>query len=120
MFCWIDNLDEYTAGHTKRVACYGKALTTLDPPAERVEFPLERITLPAYLRKPRGAGRPPVVLFISGLDSTKEEHATFERFFLQPMDGPQAAANTEWAIAQCLRDPRWRLSVQTHKVIGIR
>jgi 7-carboxy-7-deazaguanine synthase len=44
----------------------------------------------------------------------------FEHFFLQPMDGPDAAANTQWAIAQCLRDPRWRLSVQTHKVIGIR
>ena len=36
------------------------------------------------------------------------------------MDGPDVAANTQWAIAQCLRDPRWRLSVQTHKVIGIR
>jgi 7-carboxy-7-deazaguanine synthase len=44
----------------------------------------------------------------------------FEHFFLQPMDGPDRAANTEWAIARCLRDPRWRLSVQTHKVIGIR
>ena len=44
----------------------------------------------------------------------------FEHFFLQPMDGPEAAANTQWAIAECLRDPRWRLSVQTHKVIGIR
>jgi len=43
----------------------------------------------------------------------------FDNFFLQPMDGPDAAANTQWAIAHCLRDPRWRLSVQTHKVIGI-
>jgi len=45
---------------------------------------------------------------------------SFEYFFLQPMDGPDRAANTELAVAQCLRDPRWRLSVQTHKVIGIR
>ena len=44
----------------------------------------------------------------------------FDHRFLQPMDGPDATANTQWAIAQCLRDPRWRLSVQTHKVIGIR
>lgn len=44
----------------------------------------------------------------------------FERFLLQPMDGPELASNTAWAIAQCLRDPRWRLSVQTHKMIGIR
>ena len=44
----------------------------------------------------------------------------FERFYLQPMDGPALAQNTEWAIAHCLRDPRWRLSVQTHKFLGIR
>jgi len=44
----------------------------------------------------------------------------FDHRFLRPMDGPDAVANTQWAIAQCLRDPRWRLSVQTHKVIGIR
>lgn len=47
-------------------------------------------------------------------------HLDFQHFFLQPMDGPEAAVNTQWAIEQCLRDPRWRLSVQTHKVIGIR
>jgi len=44
----------------------------------------------------------------------------FERFYLQPMDGPALAQNTELAIAHCLRDPRWRLSVQTHKFLGIR
>ncbi|MDQ8732313.1 7-carboxy-7-deazaguanine synthase [Bradyrhizobium sp. LHD-71] len=44
----------------------------------------------------------------------------FERFSLQPMDGPQAAENTERAIAYCLAHPQWRLSLQTHKTIGIR
>ena len=44
----------------------------------------------------------------------------FEHRLLQPMDGPLARQNTAWAIAHCLADPRWRLSVQTHKVIGIR
>ena len=44
----------------------------------------------------------------------------FERFSLQPMDGPDAAENTARAIDYCLRDPRWRLSVQTHKTLGIR
>lgn len=43
----------------------------------------------------------------------------FERFFLQPMDGPDRAANTAAAIAYCLEHPRWRLSVQTHKYLGI-
>jgi len=44
----------------------------------------------------------------------------FKHFFLQPMDGPDVAANTERAIAYCLRNPGWRLSIQTHKLVGIR
>ena len=44
----------------------------------------------------------------------------FERFSLQPMDGPDIAANTERAVNYCMRHPQWRLSVQTHKTIGIR
>lgn len=48
------------------------------------------------------------------------EALDFEHFFLQPMDGPDVAANTQRAIEYCLRHPRWRLSVQMHKVVGIR
>lgn len=44
----------------------------------------------------------------------------FERFALQPMDGPNQAANTEAAIDYCLHHPQWRLSLQTHKITGIR
>jgi 7-carboxy-7-deazaguanine synthase (Cx14CxxC type) len=44
----------------------------------------------------------------------------FERFSLQPMDGPDVADNTARAIAYCLQHPQWRLSVQTHKSLGIR
>ena len=44
----------------------------------------------------------------------------FERFSLQPMDGPDVADNTARAIAYCLQHPQWRLSVQTHKTLGIR
>ena len=44
----------------------------------------------------------------------------FERFWLQPMDGPDQAANTAAALDYCLRHPKWRLSVQTHKYIGVR
>ncbi len=47
------------------------------------------------------------------------EHLDFTHFFLQPMDGPELAANTEEAIAYCLRHPRWRLSPQMHKLLGI-
>jgi 7-carboxy-7-deazaguanine synthase len=48
------------------------------------------------------------------------EGLDFERFWLQPMDGPDQAANTEAAIEYCLTHPQWRLSVQTHKYIGVR
>ena len=44
----------------------------------------------------------------------------FERFSLQPMDGPEVAENTARAIDYCLRHPQWRLSLQTHKTLGIR
>jgi 7-carboxy-7-deazaguanine synthase len=43
----------------------------------------------------------------------------FAHFFLQPMDGPERARNTELAVAYCRAHPRWRLSLQTHKLIGI-
>ena len=48
------------------------------------------------------------------------EALAFDHFLLQPMDGPDLAANTAAAIAYCMAHPRWRLSVQTHKVVGIR
>jgi 7-carboxy-7-deazaguanine synthase len=44
----------------------------------------------------------------------------FEHFFLQPMDGPAAPENLEATIAYCLAHPQWRLSLQTHKMVGIR
>jgi 7-carboxy-7-deazaguanine synthase (Cx14CxxC type) len=44
----------------------------------------------------------------------------FERFSLQPMDGPEVADNTARAIDYCLQHPQWRLSLQTHKTLGIR
>jgi 7-carboxy-7-deazaguanine synthase len=43
----------------------------------------------------------------------------FEQFFLQPMDGPERERNTELALGYCLAHPQWRLSLQTHKLLGI-
>ena len=54
-----------------------------------------------------------------GVDPARFEGLGFERFLLQPMDGPEREANTRAAIAYCLAHPRWRLSVQTHKYLGI-
>jgi 7-carboxy-7-deazaguanine synthase len=47
------------------------------------------------------------------------EDLDFKHFFLQPMDGPDRQRNTARAVAYCLAHPQWRLSIQTHKVIGI-
>jgi 7-carboxy-7-deazaguanine synthase len=55
-------------------------------------------------------------------DAPPEDFAAldFRRFSLQPMDGPEVADNTARAIAYCLAHPQWRLSLQTHKTLGIR
>jgi 7-carboxy-7-deazaguanine synthase len=47
------------------------------------------------------------------------ESLDFTLFLIQPMDGPDRAANTQAAVAFCLANPRWRLSLQTHKYLGI-
>jgi len=47
------------------------------------------------------------------------EQLVFDHFFLQPMDGPDRDANTAAALQYCLDHPRWRLSLQTHKLLGI-
>lgn len=46
-------------------------------------------------------------------------HLDFRHFFLQPMDGPERLHHTSLALAYCLHHPRWRLSLQTHKWLGI-
>ena len=74
--------DAWLAAQRRKAALYRTTVSFLDPPAARCEIPFENITLPAYLRKPRGVARPPVALVFSGLDSTKEEHATFEAVLL--------------------------------------
>jgi 7-carboxy-7-deazaguanine synthase (Cx14CxxC type) len=56
----------------------------------------------------------------SGADPEDFAGWSFDNFFLQPMDGPQREANTAAAIQRCIEDGRWRLSVQTHKMVGIR
>jgi 7-carboxy-7-deazaguanine synthase (Cx14CxxC type) len=55
-----------------------------------------------------------------GADPEDFEHLAFDRFFLQPMDGPDREKNTALAIEYCLAHPEWRLSLQTHKYTGIR
>jgi 7-carboxy-7-deazaguanine synthase (Cx14CxxC type) len=48
------------------------------------------------------------------------EHLQFKHFSLQPMDGPALAENTRRAVKYCLEHPNWRLSLQMHKIVGLR
>ena len=55
-----------------------------------------------------------------GGEPERYRHLDFRHFFLQPMDGPDVERNTRLALAYCLAHPGWRLSLQTHKILGIR
>ncbi len=54
-----------------------------------------------------------------GAEPHKYEHLDYEHFFLQPMDGPEAAKNTQLTLDYCLKNPKWSLSIQTHKLLNI-
>jgi 7-carboxy-7-deazaguanine synthase len=54
-----------------------------------------------------------------GISPSDFENLPFEHFFLQPMDGPKREENTALAVEYCLAHPRWRISLQTHKLMGI-
>ncbi len=54
-----------------------------------------------------------------GAEPPLYEQLDFQHFFLQPMDGPSREINTQLALQYCLKHPQWRLSLQTHKLLGI-
>lgn len=55
----------------------------------------------------------------AGAEPEQFEGLGFRWFFLQPMDGPAREVNTKLAMRYCLAHPQWRLSLQTHKILGI-
>lgn len=55
----------------------------------------------------------------TGVEPQQFEQLDFRHFFLQPMDGPERERNTQLAVRYCLEHPQWRLSLQTHKLLGI-
>jgi 7-carboxy-7-deazaguanine synthase len=61
-----------------------------------------------------------IVVPQDGLDPLAFAELGFRRFSVQPMDGPDRVRNTELAVEFCLKHPQWQLSLQTHKVTGIR
>ena len=54
-----------------------------------------------------------------GIDPTELNGLDFDHFYLQPMDGPMRDKNCNAAVQYCKRNPRWKLSLQTHKILGI-
>ena len=80
-FVWVVDEARSRDAADRAVAALREAHRLLDPAAERVEAPLDGATVVANLRRPLGAERPPLVLLIAGLDSTKEEFFLLENLF---------------------------------------
>lgn len=93
-FLNMHDVEEMRATHRRAVSAHRKAHPVMSPPVERIEFRYGDDTLIANFRKPRGSSRPPVVVLIPGLDSTKEELTGMEHWFLDrgmatfTIDGP--------------------------------
>jgi 2,6-dihydroxypseudooxynicotine hydrolase len=93
-FVWVVDPDRSRAAADRAVAALAKTHEFLDPDAERIEVPLDGGRVVGNLRRPAGDGRPPLVLLVPGLDSTKEEFFKLENVFLHrgmatlSIDGP--------------------------------
>jgi 2,6-dihydroxypseudooxynicotine hydrolase len=93
-FVWVLDPERSRAAADKAVAAMAKVHERLDPTAERLEVPLDGGRVVGNLRRPAGEDRPPLVLLVPGLDSTKEEFFRLENVFLDrgmatlSMDGP--------------------------------
>jgi len=81
-FVWMVDMSRYEDAQDRAIAAIGEAHRLLDPSAERIEIPLDGFTMAGNLRKPPGVAKPPLVLLLAGLDSTKEEFFHWEQVFL--------------------------------------
>jgi dienelactone hydrolase len=130
-FVFFDDMDQLKAASAATAADFARAAPLLDPPAVPVRIPYAGTHLPGYLRRPAGVDRPPVVLLIAGLDSTKEEFHTFSGLFLRrgvatlAFDGPgQGEVEFDLPIEPAFEKPLgavldWlagRTDVDTHRV----
>jgi len=121
-FVWMVDMEQYRAAADKAVAALREVHRLLDPIAERIEIPFEETTMVGNLRRPLGAERPPLVILLPGLDSTKEEFFEWENVFLRrglatfSLDGPGQGEtgytthihpNYEVAVTAALDHLRW-------------
>ncbi len=99
-FLWFESPDVHADLRERSVAVYRRALPHLEPPAERLEIPFEGRFIPGHLRRPRAAGRAPLVVIVPGLDSSKEELYAVEDEFLRrglatlTIEGPGQSENS--------------------------
>jgi 2,6-dihydroxypseudooxynicotine hydrolase len=112
-FLWFEDPKLHAELRDRSVAVYRRALPHLDPPAERMEIPFEGRIIPANFRRAKGTARPPLVLLVPGLDSSKEELFAIEEDFLRrgmatlTIDGPGQSENSaDFAIR-----PNWETVV---------
>lgn len=82
-FVFQDFHDEYMSASQKAVEAFAKGLKLLDPTGERLEILLDNIRMVGTLRRPPESDKPPLVILLPGLDSTKEEFFHWERVFLK-------------------------------------
>jgi dipeptidyl aminopeptidase/acylaminoacyl peptidase len=93
-FVWVVDVERNRAATRQAIAALASAHELLDPTAERIEAPLDGARIAANLRRPTDVERPPLIVLIAGLDSTKEEFFHWEGVFLDrgmatlSMDGP--------------------------------
>ncbi|TMD39245.1 MAG: alpha/beta hydrolase [Chloroflexi bacterium] len=99
-FLWFEDAAVHAELRDRSVAVYRKALADLNPRGLRLEIPFEGHIIPANLRRPREPRRPPLILIVPGLDSSKEELFAIEEEFLRrgmatlTMDGPGQSENS--------------------------
>lgn|SRR5574341_23446 len=135
-FVWMLDMGKYRAAADKAIASLYAAHQHLDPGAERIEVPLDGATMIGNLRRPPGASRPPLILLLPGLDSTKEEFFYWEDVFLKrgmaalSLDGPgqgetgyhtHIRADYEVAVAALLDalDKRGDLDMKQVGAVGV-
>lgn len=91
---FYENLEEKLAAQKRKVECFSKGSSALNPPPVRVEIPFDGITMAAYLRVPDPENKSPCVILIPGSDASKEEFYPREEYFLRrgiatlSLDGP--------------------------------
>ena len=81
-FLFVHDPKQWLEGKKAGDACFRKAAPLVDPPMELMDIPFEGITLPGYLRKPKGVAKPPLVFLVPGGDSTKEELYDFGDYMI--------------------------------------